>query len=512
MSQKTSMDLVAASTGGKDYLSRLPNEIVQDIFDRSFSWCRPYGALSKKLLPFSERSLYSDLFIRNFKSFARLVRTLQSRPALSQLVTTLEILDYSTEIAGEQTIDHSSSQILLLSLLPNLRDFRTTWYLSLPPHSVPPSLSAALTTIRVPIITLENLEIDFGNAAKWISTLPSIDTLEFTNWHSFIELYDETLEISFPSVRDFTVTGQGAANPEVSLVVNACHPLESLCLFREPILEEEEESPEVSFDELLSNIGPSFATLTTLSLFSTMPNTVVGESLVSFVNLRHLNLDFVGGLPELHQSVLQLVNLVEFRVGCQDYDWNSLLELVQGRSRLVKLKYLSLDQIRFKEGRRFDPDDREQVSQFDIPIKEEEEEEEEEEERDMYEYLQGWTMRGMRLIGPQYWTEFDNFVRVARGAGIRLSGSVFKSRQVFLSYQLELNNLAVAEAFFNYYFDDLAEVRAEALRNGLNLPLLENTSEDPEDLELVKVPVPELEWFALTLRDKEIELAAEERE
>ncbi|GAA5961313.1 hypothetical protein JCM3765_004369 [Sporobolomyces pararoseus] len=382
MSQKASKEIVTTSTGGKDYLSRLPNKIVQDIFDRSFDWCRPYGTLSKKLLPFSESSLYSGPFIRNFKSFTRLVRTLQSRPASSQLLTTLGIMDYSTEIAGEQTIDHSSSQILLLSLPPNLRDFRTTWYLSLPPHSVPPSLFTASTTIRVPIITLENLEIDFGNAAKWISTLPSIDTLEFTNWHSFIELYDNTLEMSFPSVRDFTVTGQGAADPEVSLVVNACRPLESLCLFREPILEEEEVSPEVSFDELLSNIGPSFATLLTLSLFSTMPNTVDGESLVNFVNLRQLNLDFVGGLPELHQSVRQLVNLVGFRVGCQDYDRNSLPELVQGRSRLAKLKSLSLNQISFVEGRHFDPDDSAQFSQF--VIKEEDAEREEEEEYEIF--------------------------------------------------------------------------------------------------------------------------------
>ncbi|GAA5994445.1 hypothetical protein JCM5350_007037 [Sporobolomyces pararoseus] len=501
------MDVADTSTSGKDYLSRLPNEIIQDIFDRSFSFVYPYGALSRKLLPFYERTLYSNLFIRNSKSFTRLLGTLEAQPSLGRLVESLEIMDCSDHyVIPQQQVDRSEAQLRLLSILPNLRNFNTTWYLSLSPRLATTTLSNTLRLVDVPIVKTQGSRVDLAQAFEWISALPSVEDLHFSNWHLDVIIHQSPVDFSFPSVKCLSISGQGATNPDVSVVINACPLLEDLSLFEEPRTGGRGGGA-VSFQKIFSSIQTAYTTLTTLSLFSTMSNTIVGAALANFLNLRHLSLDDVGRLPELHQSVLKLVNLVEFIIGCQDYEWNSLLELVQGRSRLLNLEHLSLNQIRLRRGRRFDPDDSAQLSQF--VLKKEEDQLEEEEEEGEYLYLLGWHTRGISLLGPQYWTEFDNFVQIARGAGIRLSGSVFDSRDVFLSSLLEFNNLVVAEAFFNNDFNNLVETRVEGLRNGLNLPPLGNTSEDPRKLELVKVPLPELEWFALTLTDKEVESGTE---
>lgn len=384
---------------------------------------------------------------------------------------------------------------LLFSLLPNLREFMTTTCFHLSPETIESSISTCLNSVSLPIAQIEDISIDF-RVAKWVSILPSVQYLELTDWQSHFMVEEEDLDFTFPYIKSLGITGSGVTNQDISIVVNACPSLERLSLYLgTAVYEEEEDLAHLSYDDVLSNSQSRFNNLTNLSLGSCLTDTTLGDSLTNFANLRCLRVDKVGGFPELHQAILKMKNLEELSVDSADYDWNSLSELFTGPTKLASLRKLLLNQVFFWESKRFDPADSTQVSQLATLI-----EEKEGEEPTVYKRLKGWSMTGVESFS---WDGYKEFVKVCLESRVNVRGRVFSSYRVFFSYLLERNNLAMAVAYFNNDFDQIEEARNLAQENGFKLPPFEISSQDPSKLELVKVEMPKLEWFALILKDKE---------
>ncbi|GAA5957002.1 hypothetical protein JCM3765_006668 [Sporobolomyces pararoseus] len=475
--------MTTSTGGGKDYFSLLPNEIIQDIFDRAISSYRPPQAtISKRLLPFFQSSLYRRLLLGTLDSIQKALSTLEKKPYLGKTTREVEVLYHTyTEPGADRKLD--SNQILrLLSFLPNLQEFHTTWYLALPPTFQHTSISNTLKSITVGVTPVEHGSIELEDVARTIAALPTLESLEVTGWN-FYEQSELSLADKFQNVKTLAMSGGGVAESEASVLINNCPHLEELSLILD-ILSEDVDS---DFDEVLSSIEVSSASLTSLTLYSFFKNVGLGSSLSNFTSLRYLSLENILIFPELHRAIHSLPNLETLVVATKDYEWNDLLELVQGPTRLANLRTLKLNQISFMTwtGTQFDPDDPVHVSLL---------------KEGKFERFRRWSMDEIEGTDAEFWNGCRNLVNVARAAGIKIEGTIYKARRVFLLYLLELNNLAIAEAYFNRRFNQISAIRTKASEFRLELPDLDF---DSFDLELVKVDEPQLDWFALTLKDKD---------
>lgn len=333
------------------------------------------------------------------------------------------------------------------------------------------SVTAAVTPSKSGIIRI-------GEVARWIAAIPTIETLQIPDWNDYGDTAFPSIN-KFKNVKALTISGRGTADSRASILINNCPRLETLSLEHFDTL-----NPPGSFDVLLSSLENFFDRLTSLSITCHSDRVHYGSSLSNFILLRELSLDVAEITLPLHQAILQLVNLEKLEIGSENHRWNDLLQLVQGPTRLLNLRFLNLNQQEACHGRLFDPDDSLHVSLL---------------SEGKYELLEdGWSLESQELLRVEYWEGCKIFMEATPGGRLELGGTVFAYRRVFLLYFLELNNLAIAEAYFRRRFQGITRARAEAARVGLDLPELDFDSLYPE---LVKVEV--LGWFALVLKDKD---------
>ena len=316
----------------------------------------------------------------------------------------------------------------------------------------------------------------------WLSALPSLEELTIVDWHLYNPRQHIALPYKLDHVRSLKVYGGGVAEAELSILIDCFPQLEELSLVHENIFGLNQD-----FDDVLPSLTALFDRLKSLSISSDADDIYLGSSLANFTSLKHLRLRLPECYAELYESVLRLVNLESFDISCPNYSLDEILEIVEGPNRLLGLRTLKINQVYVRGGHHINP-----YSSFDVSSFKERK----------YERFAYWNIDEIEWRISQFWSESELLIEVAEGAGIALEGSVLRARQVFLSYLLELNNLAIASAFFHRQYKEIPSARTKATRFGLELPELDFDSMDPDKLELVKVPVPELEWFALTLRDK----------
>ncbi|GAA5950182.1 hypothetical protein JCM3765_004233 [Sporobolomyces pararoseus] len=481
----STMDTTESITSGKDYFSLLPNEILQDIFDEAIdSLAAVDVAISKRLLPLVQASFYRLLYLDSLESLSCLVRTIHNRPHLGS--TTHKVILSFDEPDPDNTCLLDPSQVLfLLSKLPHLRSFSSTHPLIPPRLQSLSSISTLLRSVSIAVATDSGGEIvRLEETGNWLATLTALEELKVTEWH-FYDRYQLLFSHRFANVKSLTVSGGGVAQPELSILINSCPQLENLSLYLQNIYEFA-----LDFDDLLSVLTALFNQLKSLSISTSADLVHFGSSLADFTSLKHLSLELPEIYPELHESVLKLINLESLDVSCPDYSLSQVIEMVEGPNRLLRLRSLTFNQVDAWEGYCFDPDSSVDVSSF---------------KEHKYERFEDWDPDYIDWRESDFWSESEALMKAAEVAGVSVEGSILEARQVFLSYLLELNNLAIANAFFHRQFNEIPYARSRADRFGLELPELEFDSLDPEKLELVKVPVPELDRFALTLKDKDNE-------
>ena len=197
-----------------------------------------------------------------------------------------------------------------------------------------------------------------------------------------------------------------------------------------------------------------------------------------FGKIRHLDLADNTLGSSLCSYLRQLPYLVFLRLGRNTHldgpPSSELLSLVQGSTKLVSLETLVLDCLDGKIGHRLHGAEEDGEGQA--------------------ESWTGWVvpefggrfkaedLRELALVGPQ------NRVKV--------DGSAVQAAAVWDAYHLEIANRKVDEAFKTRKFNGLVELRRQGYHR---CPVLDLDELDPNDLKLVKIDLPEENWFALSL-------------
>ncbi|GAA5915541.1 uncharacterized protein JCM6883_000285 [Sporobolomyces salmoneus] len=475
-----------ATVGGKDHFSLLPNEIIEEIFEYVADYSQwPGGALiSKRSSPLYQRTLYTNIQVANLESLSRLLRTLRARPSLGTRAKYISLMTDCTPPPAQKQELEIHQVLRLIDSLPNLRDFCSFWYIPALPFTFPISQTIRSITLTVaPDDSVGLGKVSLSDIAMWIRCVPAVAEVELYQWNFVSSDPDDWLYGTLDDVTSLQLSGIGVTEEETADLINACPSLQHLSLFLEPYIPLHVPP---AFDTVLDWISSCYGSLTSLRLASAVDNVPVGLSLAKFTNLSSLVLGTVGSFPLLHHSVLQLVNLVNLTIGNRNDNFDPLLELVQGPTRLPNLRQLSLNQATLRKGRRFDPEDPEHVK----------------EEENRYKRLERWSKPDARLLEPHYWQDFEVLVNAAESAGVRVGGRLVEARQNFAHYLLEINNLAIAKAYYHHDFRDIPQAFTLANKHDFGLPELDFESLESDKLELVKVECPELEWFALTLKDK----------
>ncbi|GAA5969659.1 hypothetical protein JCM3765_000614 [Sporobolomyces pararoseus] len=207
MPTETNSDVVSTPI---DYLSLLPNELLEDIFDYAYSSSPPpILPLSKRLLPFHQKHLNRQISLSFSSQVDTFLTSISNRKEIGALVNSLEL-------ARKHGRSITSFDILekLFPLLPNLQ------HLDLDASEVEYSRRIQLLFSKLSNVTsvytkplLDSDGYPDLNSLAFLSALPSLEKLKVSSWTptSFsLEFEDYKL----PKVRSLAVEGDGAEDSE----------------------------------------------------------------------------------------------------------------------------------------------------------------------------------------------------------------------------------------------------------------------------------------------------------
>ncbi|GAA6018035.1 hypothetical protein JCM11491_000040 [Sporobolomyces phaffii] len=471
-----------------DRLSRLPNELLDTIFDLAYPYCYPYRPprfpLSKRLRPFQERLLYGRITLRSVDRFYSLYRTLDLDSTRGELVTEIAICSQSRPRNYPSRVSLDD----LLSKLPNLvtLDFPVgSSHYEAPSGAVMSRLSGVTKVIALIQDSgpAHDLAFKMTNLAS-LSMLPNLNELEIREWPSFdAEDHQRSASFSFEKVERLAVVGDGADEETVLRIVNLCPNLLYLGLVSTY-------DEDAFFPDLLPLLP---VTLRSLRLFSPCGSFAPCDSLLPrFSQLRQLELDHNCYSTGICHTLAQLPNLVGIRLWNGKVDYRNLAALVSGPSRLVELKSITLN------NRDLDLDKRLFGHCTPAPS------------RPRFSAKKAYLPGDMTdWANPSEYLPDPVGLRTLRGVchsnGVRLSGTMLDCLETLENFHIESNNRAVLAAAYrgDRDFDQLHHTRTEASRAGVTLPSFDLDSLDPDRLEVVEAELPEKSWFVLSLRNKE---------
>jgi len=414
-----------------------------------------------------------------------LIRTLQARPNLGLVTTSLEFSENYETLENETTSIADSHQLSsLLPLLPNLRE----WELDACPTSaiintVTPAMLPSLTRICLPIAESKETAISL-DLLSWIANLPVLDTLDACRWNT---KKMEAIEHAFPSIRTLYLGGEKVTTRSVVKLVNACPNLTELRLHNTS------RRPVTKYERVLLQVEPRILRLS-LGSFKFFP--LSQNAFTNYSQLCYLRL-YTDAFPDDLSRVLSpLKVLEELALGSElaMVPSEELLKLVDGPRKLPKLRKISLNIAEGCIGQRVNPFSLEGLQAI--------------ESREYEEWLvdidEGeWFLDGVLDHGAAEWLECKRLLAVAKANGILVEGGLFDGLDTLHAFLLELNNLSIVRAFYHSNFRTIPHARQVALDHQFPLPELDIDSIDPKKLELIKVEMEEYGWFALTLRGKE---------
>ncbi|GAA5987500.1 hypothetical protein JCM5350_003103 [Sporobolomyces pararoseus] len=169
-----------------------------------------------------------------------------------------------------------------------------------------------------------------------------------------------------------------------------------------------------------------------------------------------------------------------FRFGTHDAGPTArdLLSLVEGPTRIQHLEWLVLHSLMGSEGKRFDVGDSvgpltgDLGEDWNIPD---------------FEWAEGWDV-----------SEIERLSQAGERNGVKVTGLTIEAVKVWHAAQLELANRLILQAYQTKSLDDYIAEKATQSPHG-RLPDLDVDQLDPENLKLVKIDLPEEDWFQFTL-------------
>ncbi|GAA5988094.1 hypothetical protein JCM5350_003934 [Sporobolomyces pararoseus] len=457
-----------------DRLSSLPPELLSTIFDLAHDPEHPQiEPLSRTLLPYFHQNLYRQIRISSPSSLSKLLNTLQSNSSLAQLIIKLD----AQRIAAH-TVDLVQSGELLRHL-PRLQ---------------------SLDTSNLPSLR----QIFDSELAK---ELPSLRSLTYNS--DIISHRDADILSSFPRLEKLTMNFLKFDKDEDSVDMSNLDRVKDLSLNHEAGLESEEPSP---WTRSLANFVNRFPRITSLTLDSVATSDYQGflphlsgsvlssvtslllwsddnpipcdHLLPRFNNLRILQLNAGTVSNTLVGHLCRIPSLETLLLGFGTHDAGptarDLLSLVEGPTRIQHLEWLVLHSHMGSEGKRFDVGDSVGPLTGDLG-----------EDWNIPDFESGWA---------EGWDvpEIERLSQAGEKNGVKVTGLTIEAVKVWHSAQLELANRLILRAYQTKSLDDYI---AEKLTPGSNprLPDLDLDKLDLDNLKLLKIDLPEEDWFQFTL-------------
>jgi hypothetical protein len=457
-----------------DRLSLLPNELLHSIFDSAYSSIPPSTPLSKHLYPFFEQHFYRKVRLSSSHRVDLFLETISAHPERGKLVKSLDFDRKKGRVV--RSIDILES---LLPLLPNLL------HLEIKAESIDigtrsKNLFGSLTTVKS-VSTEPGADDEFVNLKyfAFLASLPSLSDLTVYEW-PYQSAFEEE-EVSYRlDVNALRIEGVGADDNSIDLLVSWCPALISV------ELSTTYDGHDISYGEALEVLPSTIHSLKLESKYaSILPS---DHALRRFSDLRFLDLDEGCYSETIHTVLAQLPLLVEVCLGSGVISPLDFLPLVSGPTRLVNLCQITLN---FKIGK---VGNRTSYQAFSTSARSND--------------MEGW-----ELSADLAWAEDDDeayvsklkeLIVTAEKNEIKFEGTVHQAIANFEDYRIEEVNRAVLD--FNYFGgaeerEHLMVVREEAKRTGLIIPNLDLQALDPTRLELVKIDLPERNWYMYSLKN-----------
>ncbi|GAA5855358.1 hypothetical protein JCM8547_009048 [Rhodosporidiobolus lusitaniae] len=309
---------------GQDYLSKLPVELLTEIFRLAYAdGCRPTGPVCRVLLPFDCSSRFHQIEVKSVEQFRKLAKLLEA----SQFSHWTEHLKF--EHVDEEEVALKDRQLkAFFASFPKLAHLELAERSSSLLSAV---LSNSLTRASMrSVVKLSTMSPEGKNPFepapfRLLTAYPSLNSLAITSKQDIYDLSrvkaSKEKVPTLPHITSLTVNSEGADLPLVTRLIDACPNLKNLvlsCTSQHP-----------NFPRLLPLVPAHLESfeLKTLAFYDEFKP---AESSPSFVRL--LTLTTLG-----------------FGKGAI-VDVKHLVELVDGPSRLPHLKHLIFDIMEGKIG------------------------------------------------------------------------------------------------------------------------------------------------------------------
>ncbi|GAA5960928.1 hypothetical protein JCM3765_007544 [Sporobolomyces pararoseus] len=460
-----------------DYLSRLPNELLEDIFDYAYSSSPPPPMpLSKRLLPFHQKHLYRQITLSSPTQVNIFLASISSNKEKGKMVKEIEF-DRSRDGVVE------SIEVLenLFPLLPNLQhlDLRSQEIEVCQQSNILfGTLTNITSVITEPVSVYDRIDLDHF---AFLSTLPSLNKLEIYDWPpstGYCLTHEGRFELAH--LKSLKIQGEGAEESTAANLAKLCPALLHLELNStwDDVLD---------FDRCITQIPARPESLQLSSQYTPHAN-LSPHLLLRFTNLRSLDLADGCYSKTIHTALQLLPLLKKIRLGGGAISPPSFLTLLSGPARLVHLEIVILD---FYVGERgicvVDLSEDLEMEDWKMPRASVKEAEEGEPDED-----------------PLQLGELRQLIEVAEENGVEVKGSCHEALENLQDFWIEKNNRAILSAY-NGHDDEflwLQTVRRDAVVAGVALPSFDIDSLDPDHLELVKTELPERDWFILSLMSR----------
>ncbi|GAA6041027.1 hypothetical protein JCM8097_004682 [Rhodosporidiobolus ruineniae] len=331
-----------------DYLSKLPVEILTDIFELAYVNHTPTGLLSRALLPFDRASRFERVKVDGPRRLVQLAETLDSSSVGSYIKDlTLEGVDRNGALA---LTEHQFRAFF--AALPHLRHLEL--------RETSQAVIHLLVSGRIPCTSLaamrelllhaeDNPEQPFDPVPfRGLASYPSLTTL-FLNLDDYNYDWDEAGEVPaqsvvLPGLKDLTLLSEGAHLPIANRFIQACPAVQHLCLISL--------SSQPAYTSLLLSLPPTLLTLELRTPDATKTwSSPCDASLPRFRELQHLHLGQGTFSADIFEMIRLIPGLTTLGFGLGAYlDASKLERLVCGSTRFQQLRVLTLDVVWAKHG------------------------------------------------------------------------------------------------------------------------------------------------------------------
>ncbi|GAA5973300.1 hypothetical protein JCM3765_007663, partial [Sporobolomyces pararoseus] len=365
--------------------------------------------------------------------------------------------------------------ISLFPLLPLLR------HLDLTEH--PDVLSWAPLQYRPSFTNLRSLAVALPashdlSSLDFVADLPSVTKLHIVNLRV---VYSAIIPPARPleGIGALEMDGSGIRKELVEALVQATPNLSQFTLV--------EDYRDSDIPVLLQTLPSGLKALEVHGIFES--DQIIDSVLPRFQSLERLSIWEQIYSSSIHEALLQLPALSYVELSYGKTDATQLKHLLTSTHRPPRLRFITLNHVRGVIGRRVGSPRKKDFAWN--------------KESSQYQT----TMASWKL--PRWGTPdlfnrhaLKQFMEAAKERGIEASGTGLEALQRVEHYFIELNNRSVLHAYYEKDFKPLVKSRERALEYDYHLPEIDIDSLGTE-LEIVETPLPEMNWFILSLKNKE---------